>query len=223
MVWAAIGPHRTRHSPLGLVARARLAPKCRRHSSWTAWPSNMGAIVCPETSVTNYQYTLRNITGQRRSLDSSGSGWVHVEGLVWAWQGNFGFHKMRGISWLAEELLASQEANRLSARQEIPRILWNPKVHYRSHKCPPPVPILSQPDPVHTPPPHPTSWRSILILSSHLRLRLPSGLFPSDFPTKTLYTPLLFPIRATCPVHLILLDHSNNICWGVQITKLFIM
>ena len=38
-------------------------------------------------------------------------------------------------------------------------------------------------------PPHPTSWRSILILSSHLQLGLPSGLFPPDFPTKTLYTP----------------------------------
>jgi len=38
--------------------------------------------------------------------------------------------------------------------------------------------------------PHPISWRSILILSTHLRLGLPSGLFPSAFPTKTLYTPL---------------------------------
>ena len=36
---------------------------------------------------------------------------------------------------------------------------------------------------------HPTSWRSILILSTHLRLGLPSGLFPSGFPTRTLYTP----------------------------------
>ena len=55
-------------------------------------------------------------------------------------------------------------------------------------------------------PPHTTSWTSILILSSHLRLGLPSGLYPTGFPTKTLYTPLPFPIRATCLAHLILLD-----------------
>jgi hypothetical protein len=42
-------------------------------------------------------------------------------------------------------------------------------------------------------------------VSSHLRLGLPSGLFPSDFSTKTLYKPLL-PIRATCSAHLTFLS-----------------
>jgi len=43
------------------------------------------------------------------------------------------------------------EANRFSASQEISRILWNPKVHFRIHKYSQPVPILNQLDPVHTP------------------------------------------------------------------------
>jgi hypothetical protein len=66
------------------------------------------------------------------------------------------------------------EANRFSASQEIFRILWNPKVHYHIHKSPPPVPVLNQINAGHAP--NLSSQRSILILSSHLWLGLPSGL-----------------------------------------------
>ena len=69
-------------------------------------------------------------------------------------------------------------------------------------------------------PPHPTSWRSILILSSLLHLGLPSGLFPSGLPTKTLYTTLLSPVRATCPAHLILFYFITRKIFGDQYRSL---
>ena len=59
----------------------------------------------------------------------------------------------------------------------------------------------------------PTYGRSILTLSFHLHLCLPSGLFPSGFPTKILYTPLLFPLRANVP------PVSFSICYDVLLCK----
>jgi len=43
---------------------------------------------------------------------------------------------------------------------------------------------LSWASPIQSTYSHPTSWRFILILSTHLSLGLPSSLFPSGFPTK---------------------------------------
>ena len=74
---------------------------------------------------------------------------------------------------------------------------------------------LSWASPIQSVYPHPTSWRSILI-STHLRLGLPSGLLPSDFPSKTLYTPLSSPILATCPAPLIFLDYITHTILGEE-------
>jgi len=121
------------------------------------------------------------------------------------------------------ERSTSWEANRFLASQEIPRILWNSKVHCRTHKCPPPVPILSQIDSVHTSISH--------FLKIHLNTiplfkpgspQWPLSLrFPHQIPVHL--SPFPHTRYMPRPSHSSRFHHPHNIWWWVQITKLIIM
>ena len=106
------------------------------------------------------------------------------------------------------------EANWFAASQEIPRISRNPKVHYRTHKRPPPVSILGQPNPVHIPTSHLLEIHPNIINPSMPRS---SHWSPSlRFPHKDPIHPLSSPIRATCPARLILLDFVTRTVLGEE-------
>jgi hypothetical protein len=104
----------------------------------------------------------------------------------------------------------SWEANRFSASQEIPHILWNPKVHHRIHKRSPTVRTLSQLDPVHATTFHPLNIHPNIFLPStpgsphwSLSLRFPhqNPIYASPLPL-TRYMP--------CPSHYLEMIHDYN-------------
>jgi hypothetical protein len=105
------------------------------------------------------------------------------------------------------EQIPSWEAASHSASQEIPRLLWNPKVHYQ-----PLATILNQMHPVHILPSCFCKMHSNIF--SHLRLGVPNGLFPSGFRTNISYAFLVSSMHATCCTHLILFALITLLIFG---------
>jgi len=111
----------------------------------------------------------------------------------------------------------SWEANWFAASQEIPRISRNPKVHYRTHRRPPPVSILDHPNPVHIPTSHLLEIRPNIIHPS--TPTSPQWFLSSGFPTKTLYTPSPHPYAPHAqPISFFSILSPHNIGRGVQIS-----
>ena len=92
-------------------------------------------------------------------------------------------------------LRPSWKANWFAASQEIPRISRNPKVHYRTHKRPPLVSILGQPNPVHIP-------------TSHFLEIHPNIIHPSTPRSPQWALSLRFPQQD--PIHHPLLTHTRH-------------
>ena len=110
----------------------------------------------------------------------------------------------------------SWATNWFAASQEIPRISRNPRVHDRTHKRRPPVPILGQANPVHIPTSHLLEMHPNIIHPSTPRSpRWSLSLwFPQQDP---IHPPLLALTRhMPSPSHSSRFYHPHNIGWAVQ-------
>ena len=125
-------------------------------------------------------------------------------------------HNGTDIQKNSMEHIPSWRAKKSPSSQEIPRILCNPNVSYCIHKCPPPVVILINRNPVHTSPSH--------FLKIHLNINLPftsrsckwslSLRLPHQHPVCS--SPVSNTRHMPCTSHYSRIGNSNSIWWGFK-------
>jgi hypothetical protein len=120
------------------------------------------------------------------------------------------------------ELGPSWEAVNFAAIQWVQSILWKPKVHYRVHKSPALVPVLSQIDPVHTIQSYLSKFHFNIVHPPTFFFLVVSFLlaFPPIF---YMHSSSPYSCYMPCPSNPPWLDHSNYIWWRVQVMKFLIM
>ena len=116
----------------------------------------------------------------------------------------------------------SWKANRFSST-EIPRISWNPEVHYRIHKRLSPVPILNQINPIHVLSSHFLKIRLNIIVQSTSGSSKWSPTLRYSHQNSVYASLIVHPCYIPRPSHSSRFDHPSNIWWAVQMIKLLIM
>ena len=193
-LYNTINPDRPQHDRPAPCAIAQ------QYSSATfvSWPFHPGRRAFQIYYIPVYFVLLNCVSLKVRSLD------IPSVSLYWI----LTYSMVQSPSW---------EANWFAVSQEIPRIIWNPEVHYRTHKRPPTVPILGQPNPVHIPTSHLLEINFNIIhpstpRSPHWSLSLR---FPHQDPTHL--TLLTHTCHMPSPSHSSRFYHPHYIGWGVQI------
>jgi hypothetical protein len=143
------------------------------HFGWTLWPHLRPASYCQSLWMSRCPYLPPHSTHKLQPLDKKFMAPLrHYLLTPWC---RVLLEKLTGLQ-LVEKFLAFYGTRRfITALTSVLHL------------------SLSWASPIQSTYPHPASWRSSLILSTHLRQGLPSGLFPSGFTTKTLYTPSPHP------------------------------
>jgi len=142
-------------------------------------------------------------------------GWFQKEFLDITYDAYF-FKRVSLCNWLTESMehSLSLDASIHSSSQKIPHHLWNLKVHFRVHKSPLLIHILSQIHPVHN---FSTPFLKILYnITLPSTSSFASDLFPSGFPTKIFYAFLSHTYYVSLPSYPSWFDGSYNICISIE-------